>query len=45
MSGTTGVDCQTIINQCDLNPCLNNATCVSFINAYQCNCGAGYTGF
>ena len=45
LPGTTGVNCQIIINQCDSKPCFNNATCQSFINSYQCICGVGFTGY
>ena len=32
------------INECDSNPCLNNATCNEGINSYNCTCEAGYQG-
>lgn len=32
------------INECESNPCQNNATCVDQINQYTCNCLPGYTG-
>jgi collagen type VI alpha len=39
---------QTILcndaNECDSNPCRNEATCVNGINGYTCKCKPGYTG-
>ena len=32
------------INECDSNPCRNNATCDNNINAYACRCLPGFTG-
>ena len=32
------------IDDCDPDPCQNNATCVDQVNGYTCNCLVGYTG-
>ena len=32
------------INDCDPNPCENNATCSDEVNDYNCTCMAGYFG-
>ena len=32
------------IDDCDSNPCENNATCVDEVNDYTCNCTVGYFG-
>lgn len=32
------------INECASVPCVHGATCVDTVNAYTCNCVAGYTG-
>ena len=32
------------IDECDSNPCQNNATCNDGANGYTCTCPAGYTG-
>jgi len=32
------------INECDSNPCLNNASCTDMHNGYQCQCLLGYVG-
>lgn len=32
------------IDECDSDPCLNNATCNDLINGYNCSCAAGFDG-
>lgn len=32
------------IDECLPNPCQNNGTCTDLINAYHCNCVAGFNG-
>ena len=34
----------TDVNECDSQPCQNNATCTDLVNSYSCQCIAGYTG-
>ncbi|XP_065196108.1 uncharacterized protein LOC135827567 [Sycon ciliatum] len=31
-------------DECISNPCLNNATCIDQVGAFQCRCRAGFTG-
>ena len=42
--GYTGRDCETQIQECVSNPCLNGAICQDQIDGYQCLCMPGYTG-
>ena len=35
----------TDINECDSNPCMNGALCHNEVNAYNCTCADGYTGY
>ncbi|XP_053395980.1 fibropellin-1-like [Mercenaria mercenaria] len=44
MSGFTGNECKTDIDDCSPNPCQNGATCVDQVNNYTCTCNLGYTG-
>jgi hypothetical protein len=39
----TGRTCDTQINQCNPNPCVNGRCAVS-LNTYVCTCNAGFTG-
>ncbi len=32
------------VDECAIGPCQNGGQCVDLINAYRCNCAAGYTG-
>lgn len=41
---TTGPNCQTNINECASNPCLNQGTCIDDVAGYKCNCILPYTG-
>jgi hypothetical protein len=42
--GYTGEYCETEINECESNPCLNNGQCLDRIGSYQCVCQIGYNG-
>ena len=39
-----GPNCQTNINECASNPCLNQGTCIDDVAGYKCNCLLPYTG-
>ena len=41
--GFTGHYCETQIDQCQSNPCLNGGICRTLINGFRCNCPQGYT--
>ena len=43
-SGITGTFCETIIDQCQSQPCENNGTCKSLIDKYVCMCPNGFMG-
>lgn len=34
----------TDIDDCAINPCLNNGTCVDLVNDYNCSCADGFSG-
>ena len=44
LPGYTGNMCDTNINECDPNPCVNNGTCIDGINDYTCNCTNEWMG-
>jgi len=39
-----GKVCNIDMNECESNPCLNNATCVDQIASFSCTCSIGFTG-
>lgn len=41
--GYTGHLCETDINECESNPCLNDGICTDLVGGYSCNCAD--TGF
>jgi len=43
-SGFTGNNCQTNIDECETDPCLNGATCIDGIAMYTCECREGFNG-
>ncbi|XP_060601390.1 sushi, nidogen and EGF-like domain-containing protein 1 [Ruditapes philippinarum] len=43
-SGFTGCYCETNIDDCDPNPCLNGGTCIDGVNNYTCTCVDGWSG-
>lgn len=44
MMSLAGPNCQTNINECASNPCLNQGTCIDDVAGYKCNCLLPYTG-
>ncbi|CAF4495240.1 unnamed protein product [Rotaria socialis] len=39
-----GQDCLSDVRACELRPCLNNGTCVVYLESYLCQCPKGFTG-
>ena len=44
ISGYTGVNCTSDIDECKSSPCLHGGNCTHGINFYNCTCPARYTG-
>ncbi|KAK6029491.1 EGF-like domain protein, partial [Ostertagia ostertagi] len=42
--GVTGSSCDTLMEMCYPNPCLNNGVCVDRLNNFECSCAEGFTG-
>jgi hypothetical protein len=42
--GYEGDRCEININECQSDPCRNNAVCVDGINSFQCRCLPGTKG-
>ena len=44
INGFEGIHCEHNVNDCESNPCMNEATCIDLINSYQCVCQKGFKG-
>lgn len=38
------MSCSIEIDECDSDPCQNGGTCNDLVNAFSCDCPAGYEG-
>jgi len=38
------ISCETDINECESNPCHNNAICIDLLGEFECNCTDIYEG-
>lgn len=41
----TGTLCEDDVNECDVNPCGNNGTCVNTLGGFFCQCHGEFSGF
>ena len=44
LSVILGVTCETNIDDCASNPCLNGGTCYDLVNGYSCSCRPEFAG-
>src|SRR5437868_144451 len=44
VSGFSGSNCQTNINECTSQPCANGGTCIDQTNSFTCTCIPGFSG-
>lgn len=42
--GYEGTNCETNIDDCAGNPCVNGGTCTDQVNTFTCQCQSGYEG-
>ena len=42
--GFTGDTCETNVDDCDPNPCMNGGSCEDGIESFTCTCAAGFMG-
>lgn len=40
----SGINCEVEIDECEVHPCQNGATCRDYIATYRCECMAGFQG-
>lgn len=43
-TGFTGDNCESDIDDCVVNPCLNGGSCVDDVNSFRCACVPGFMG-
>lgn len=39
-----GINCETNINECEMNPCFNQGVCFDNYGSYTCQCQLGFSG-
>ena len=44
LPGFSGADCNVDIDDCASSPCLNGATCIDALNAFNCSCNSTFAG-
>uniref|UniRef100_A0A3Q3GNK6 Delta-like 2 homolog (Drosophila) n=1 Tax=Labrus bergylta TaxID=56723 RepID=A0A3Q3GNK6_9LABR len=44
LAGFTGAHCEIDVDDCQMKPCANGATCLDGVNRFSCLCPAGLTG-
>lgn len=40
----SGYNCEEEIDECEVQPCLNGATCQDYVAMYMCECMTGFQG-
>jgi len=40
----SGLNCETEINDCDPDPCMNDGECIDLVVGYRCDCKLPYSG-
>ena len=44
MDDAVGLNCETEIDDCDPDPCMNDGECIDLVVGYRCVCQLPYTG-